>query len=98
KDAEKQFQHLVPPEARNWCEVNTRVETGTPYRIILGMLEDKKVDLLVMNIHGKGMLDRALLGSTAERVVRAASCPVMLIPPMKRKIKRRARPAGRSAA
>jgi len=47
-----------------------------------------------MNIHGKGMLDRALLDSTAERVVRAASCPVMMIPPMKRKLKRRARPGG----
>jgi hypothetical protein len=59
-----------------------------PYRIILRILEDEKIDLLVMNIHGKGMLDRALLGSTAERVVRAASCPVMLIPPMKRRLKR----------
>jgi len=94
KGVEKQLQNLIPAEARNWCEVNTRVETGVPYRIILRTLEDEKVDLLVMNIHGKGMLDRALLGSTAERVVRAASCPVMLIPPMKRKLKRRARPGG----
>jgi nucleotide-binding universal stress UspA family protein len=95
---EKQLMDLVPPEARNWCDVVTCVETGVPYRIILRTLEDEKVDLLVMNIHGKGMLDRALLGSTAERVVRAASCPVMLIPPLKRKLKRRARPGGRAAA
>jgi nucleotide-binding universal stress UspA family protein len=95
---EKQLADLVPPEARNWCDVVTSVETGVPYRIILRTLEDERVDLLVMNIHGKGMLDRALLGSTAERVVRAASCPVMLIPPMKRKLKRRARPGGRAAA
>jgi nucleotide-binding universal stress UspA family protein len=94
----KQLQDLVPPEARNWCDVETRVETGVPYRIVLRTLEDEKVDLLVMNIHGKGMLDRALLGSTAERVVRAASCPVMLIPPMRRKLKRKARPGGRAAA
>ena len=95
---QKQLEDLVPEEAKTWCDVDTRVETGVPYRIILRTLEDEKIDLLVMNIHGKGMLDRALLGSTAERVVRVASCPVMLIPPMKRKIKRRARPAGRSAA
>jgi nucleotide-binding universal stress UspA family protein len=94
----KQLDDLVPGEARNWCDVESRVETGAPYRIILRTLEDEKIDLLVMNIHGKGMLDRALLGSTAERVVRAASCPVMMIPPMKRKLKRRARPGGRAAA
>jgi nucleotide-binding universal stress UspA family protein len=90
----KQLDDSVPPEAKDWCTVATRVETGVPYRMILRTLEDEKVDLLVMNIHGKGMLDRALLGSTAERVVRAALCPVMLIPPMKRKAKRRARPGG----
>lgn len=94
----KQLQDLVPAEARNWCEVETRVETGVPYRIILRMLEDEKIDLVVMNIHGKGMLDRALLGSTAERVVRAASCPVMAIPPLRPRLRRRARPGGRAAA
>ena len=95
---ETQLEALIPSEATTWCDVNTIVETGVPYRIILRVLEDEKIDLLVMNIHGKGMLDRALLGSTAERVVRVAPCPVMLIPPMKRKLKRRARPGGTRAA
>src|SRR5437763_8509545 len=98
KGVHKQLQDLIPPEVSNWCDIDTRVETGVPYRIVLRTIEDEKIDLLVMNIHGKGMLDRALLGSTAERVVRAASCPVMLIPPMKRKLERRARPGGRTVA
>jgi nucleotide-binding universal stress UspA family protein len=94
----KQLEDMVPTEARNWCDIVTRVETGVPYRIIKRVLEDEKIDLLVMNIHGKGMLDRALLGSTAERVVRTAGCPVMLIPPLKLKLKRRARPTGVAVA
>jgi nucleotide-binding universal stress UspA family protein len=81
KGVTKQINDLVPAEARNWCDVVTRVATGIPYQTILKTIEEEKVDLVVMNIHGKGMLDRALLGSTAERVVRAARCPVMLIPP-----------------
>jgi nucleotide-binding universal stress UspA family protein len=90
----KRLEELVPAEAENWCDIVTRVETGVPYRMILKTIEEERPDLLVMNIHGKGMLDRALLGSTAERVVRAASCPVMMVPPMKPKLKRRARPGG----
>lgn len=89
----KQLDDMVPAEARHWSEVATRVETGVPYRMILRIIEEERPDLLVMNIHGKGALDRALLGSTAERVVRAASCPVMMIPP-RRMLKRRARPGG----
>jgi nucleotide-binding universal stress UspA family protein len=94
----KQLDEMVPAEARNWCNIVTRVETGVPYRIILRTVEEERPDLLVMNIHGKGMLDRALLGSTAERVVRAASCPVMMIPPLKRKLRRKARPGGNRVA
>lgn len=72
---------LIPAHARSWCDVDTRIEAGTPYYMILWLLKKEKIDLLVMNIHGKGLLDRALLGSTSDRVVRAADCPVMLIPP-----------------
>jgi nucleotide-binding universal stress UspA family protein len=89
----KDLEELVPPETRKWCDVVTRVESGIPYQIILQMLERDNIDLVVMNIHGKGMLDRALLGSTADRVVRGAACPVLMIPPMKPK-RRKPRPGG----
>ena len=77
-----ELENLVPEEARNWCQISTRVESGTPLSEILKVLKRERVDLVVMNIHGKGMLDRALLGSTAERVVRGAGVPVLLIPPL----------------
>jgi nucleotide-binding universal stress UspA family protein len=93
----KQLDDLVPAATRKRCDIVTRVEAGEPHQVILKMVEDLKIDLLVMNIHGKGVLDRALVGSTAERVVRAASCPVMLIPPMKRKLTKRAQPNRRAA-
>ncbi|MBI4481814.1 MAG: universal stress protein [Acidobacteria bacterium] len=78
---QEQLEEMVPDEVRNWCAVTTEVQVGVPYRRILTLAEERSVDLLVMNIHGKGMLDRALLGATAERVIRAAPCPVLAIPP-----------------
>lgn len=60
--------------------VTCRVEAGEPYRRILEVIDEENIDLVVMNIHGKGMLERALLGTTAERVIRAATCPVLGIP------------------
>lgn len=82
-DAE--LQKMVPEDALDWCDVETRIEAGLPHQFIPKFLQSGKFDLLVMNIHGKSMVDRALLGSTAERTVRAAAeiCPVMLIPPLK---------------
>ncbi len=87
KNIKKKLESLVPAAAKDWCDVGTTIEAGTPYRVILKFVEQTKPDLLVMNIHGKNMLDRVLLGTTADRVVRAATCPVMLIPPMKTRAK-----------
>jgi nucleotide-binding universal stress UspA family protein len=85
----RQLEKLVPDEVRPWCEVKTRVEVGVPYSTVLAIQKSEKADLLVMNVHGKSLIDRALLGSTAERVVRAAVCPVLLIPPVLSKAKRK---------
>jgi nucleotide-binding universal stress UspA family protein len=90
------LEEMVPEEAWDWCDIRTKVEVGHPYRLIERTLEKEKPDLLVMNIHGKGMLDRALLGSTAERIVRSAKCPVLLIPPIK-KAAGKTRPGKRAA-
>jgi nucleotide-binding universal stress UspA family protein len=85
----RQLEKLVPDNVRPWCEVKTRVEVGVPYSTVLEIQKSEKADLLVMNVHGKRLIDRALLGSTAERVVRAAVCPVLLIPPFVRQGKRK---------
>jgi len=84
----RRLEKMVPEEARPWCEVKTKVDIGVPYTTILKVQKSEKADLLIMNVHGKGLIDRALLGSTAERVIRAAVCPVLLIPPAVRQPKR----------
>ena len=83
--ARMELEDLVPRDMRKWFKVSTELQEGSPYRVILRTLQRVKPDLLVMNIHSKGLLDRALHGNTAERVVRTALCPVMLIPQMKAK-------------
>jgi nucleotide-binding universal stress UspA family protein len=81
KILEDHLDSMVPPEVRNWCTVSARVEIGTPYQRVLAVAEETEVDLIVMNIHGIGLWERAVMGATAERVLRAAECPVLAIPP-----------------
>jgi len=81
---QRDLEELLPDGARNSRDVTVRVETGRPIRRILPMLRKEKIDLLVMNIHGKTLLDRLSLGSTAEKLVRGAAVPVLVIPPMAR--------------
>lgn len=57
----------------------TEVSVGSPHAQITDYAETTDVDLIVMGTHGRTGLDRVLLGSVTERVVRAASCPVLTV-------------------
>jgi nucleotide-binding universal stress UspA family protein len=52
---------------------------GDPGREIAAFAERLKADLIVMPSHGRGGLARLLIGSVAERVVRLAHCPVLIL-------------------
>ena len=54
-----------------------RVQMGAPYEEIVRTAEEEHADMIVMGTHGRSGLNRALLGSVAERVIRLAPCPVL---------------------
>jgi nucleotide-binding universal stress UspA family protein len=61
-------------------EFETVVAEGKPYQKILQFAQQHDVDLIVLNLQGKSLIERAALGSTAERVVRLAHVPVLSVP------------------
>ncbi len=61
--------------------VTTAVLEGPVADAILDRAEEAGADLIVMSTHGRSGMERWLLGSVAEKVVRGAKIPVMLIRP-----------------
>jgi nucleotide-binding universal stress UspA family protein len=59
--------------------VQTRIEYGPPAESILKANEEANGDLIVMSTHGRSGLRRMWLGSVALRVMRGATCPVLLV-------------------
>jgi nucleotide-binding universal stress UspA family protein len=60
--------------------ISTILAEGVPYENINRIAEQTNADLIVINLQGKGRLERALLGTTAERVIRTATVPVLSLP------------------
>ena len=77
RDAERRLVELVPGDVRDWCEPTTIVKLGRPYRAILATAGEIGADLIVMGGHGRSALERLFIGSTANHVIRSASCPVL---------------------
>ena len=57
------------------------VRTGLAWEEIVRAASEEQADMIVMGTHGRSGLDRLLLGSVAERVVRQAPCPVLTVRP-----------------
>lgn len=60
-------------------DVTRRPEEGKPAAEILCMAQLCQADLIVMGSHGRRGVNRLLMGSVAEAVVRAAPCPVLTV-------------------
>lgn len=59
--------------------VEASVAAGVPYRAILDYCEEYGIDLMVMGTHGRTGLQRTLVGSVTEKVVRTADVPVLTV-------------------
>jgi nucleotide-binding universal stress UspA family protein len=55
------------------------LKTGPAASTIAETAADEDADLIVVGTHGRSGLDRLIVGSVAERVVRLASCPVLVV-------------------
>lgn len=62
-------------------EIHSTVRTGNAAAEVLGVANETKPDLIAIATHGRAGIDRWRLGSVADKVVRAASCPTLVIGP-----------------
>ena len=79
KWAEESIEQWAGTARGKGLKVRTVLRTGVPYREIVALATDELADLVLIGTHGRGGIDRALLGSVADRVVRLAPCPVLTV-------------------
>jgi nucleotide-binding universal stress UspA family protein len=77
--AQKEIESCCVEETRGIPNVKKVVLKGVPYEEIINFAAKEKIDMIVMGTYGRVGLERFIFGSTAERVVRRAPCPVMTV-------------------
>lgn len=76
---ERQLSHMVPEESRDWCTPVINLLEGKAYSELIHYAEIKKVDMIVLGIHGHSLLEQFLVGSTTDRVIGRSNCPVLAV-------------------
>ena len=72
---------LARDKARAGLPIETRVLEGTPFNELIKAAREENADLLIMGTRGLTGIKHVLIGSTAEKVVRKAPCPVLVLKP-----------------
>jgi nucleotide-binding universal stress UspA family protein len=79
RQAEASLAAVVAGVSGPPLKVRTRVAEGSPAARIVDVAGEEAADLVVVGTHGRTGLDRVLVGSVADRVVRTAGCPVLTV-------------------
>jgi nucleotide-binding universal stress UspA family protein len=78
-EAEARLTEFVSRASTTAVPIDIRVVVGEPFADICRVAEEERLDLIVMGSQGRTGLSHVLLGSVAERVVRYAPCPVLVV-------------------
>jgi len=76
---EQQFKKIAERANALEVELETAIAVGHPVEQIVHRAELDRVDLIVLGRRGKSRFEKMLVGSTAEKVLRYAHCPVMVV-------------------
>ncbi len=79
KDVDQQLKTHYLSKMRGFKNYQVIFKEGEPFVKIIQLAKKSSIDLIVMGTHGRTGLDHILFGSTAEKVVRKSSCPVLTI-------------------
>lgn len=76
---EEQFKKITQHAKDAGIEFETAIAVGHPVEQIVHRAETDHVDLIVLGRRGRSRFEKMLVGSTAEKVLRYAHCPVMVV-------------------
>ncbi|MCF6154532.1 MAG: universal stress protein [Candidatus Brocadia sp.] len=79
KEAQKRMQRLIPAQFLEKGKVENIIMRGTPFLEIIRAARKYDIDLITIATHGRTGFSHVFLGSTAEKVVRHAPCPVLCV-------------------
>jgi nucleotide-binding universal stress UspA family protein len=79
EEGKELLRRAIPDQVRDYCQVETVQTVGKPYREILRVAGEHAADLIVLGVHGRGVVDLMFFGSTTQHVVRQAACPVFTL-------------------
>ncbi|QZA88264.1 universal stress protein [Salinarchaeum sp. IM2453] len=76
---EDALEHVKAAGEDHGVSVKTEIVSGVAHEEIINYAEENDIDVIIMGTHGRRGIERVLMGSVTERVIKTADIPVMVI-------------------
>lgn len=76
---ERQLESMIPEECHGWCNVKINLLDGEPYVVLMNYAKEHDIDMIVLGIRGHTLLEKLLVGSTTDRLIRLSPIPVLAV-------------------
>jgi len=76
---EQELQELITKEIKGAVPSEALVKVGLPFVEVVSFAKDEGIELIIVATHGHTGVEHVLFGSTAEKIVRKAPCPVLVV-------------------
>ena len=76
---EQELHELITNEVKERVPAQALVKVGLPFVEVISYAKDEGIDLIIVATHGHTGVEHILFGSTAEKIVRKAPCPVLSV-------------------
>ena len=84
--AENKMQSFCDKNLTDFPNYDCKIVVGNPGEEIVKFADEQAIDLIIMGTHGRKGLDRIMMGSVADHVVKGASVPVLTLNPLRPKV------------
>ena len=73
------LEELRSKRLHGYAQCELLVDIGDPHEVVLHLATQRKADLIVIATHGRSALQHLVVGSVAEKIIRHAPCPVLVV-------------------
>jgi nucleotide-binding universal stress UspA family protein len=74
-----ELDNIISDETKKGVKIKKIIKEGDPIEAIMKVIEEEKIDLIIMRAHKEGRIERLLVGGSNDEIIRAMPCSIFLV-------------------
>ena len=74
-----ELDNIINDETKRGVKIKKIIKEGDPIEEIMKVIDEEKIDMVIMRTHEEGRIERLLIGGSNDEIIRAMPCSIFLV-------------------